>query len=61
MMKNALKPLLLAALMALPLVTSAYASRVDDLLARLVDLAWPVDAPSDLQTDPLTPSTPGAH
>lgn len=37
-MKNALKPLMLATLMALPLVTSAYASRVDDLLARRQEL-----------------------
>lgn len=38
MMKNALKPLMLAALMSLPLVTAAHASRVDDLLARRQEL-----------------------
>jgi hypothetical protein len=37
-MKNALKPMLLAALMALPLVTAAHAARVDDLLARRQEL-----------------------
>lgn len=38
MMKNLFKPLLLAGLMALPLVHSAYASRVDDLLSRRQEL-----------------------
>ena len=37
-MKNALKPMLLAALMALPMVTAAHAETVDDLLARRQEL-----------------------
>jgi hypothetical protein len=37
-MKHALKPLLLAGLMALPLVQSASARRVDDLLSRRQEL-----------------------
>ncbi|MBN9414261.1 MAG: hypothetical protein J0I12_02425 [Candidatus Eremiobacteraeota bacterium] len=37
-MKNALKPMLLAALMALPMVTAAHAEKVDDLLARRQEL-----------------------
>jgi protein-tyrosine-phosphatase len=37
------------------------ADQIDDLLERLVDLAWPVDDDADLVTDPLAPSTPGDH
>lgn len=37
------------------------ADQIDDLLARLVDLAWPLEAPAELETDPLAPSTPGGH
>lgn len=37
------------------------ADQIDDLLARLVDLAWPLDEPADLETDPLAPSTPGGN
>ena len=37
-MKNVLKPLLLASLMALPMIQTAYASRAEDLLARRQEL-----------------------
>lgn len=37
------------------------ADQIDDLLAHVVDLAWPIDAPSELESDPLAPSTPGGH
>ena len=37
------------------------ADLIDDLLARLVDLAWPLGADLDLETDPLAPSTPGGN
>jgi protein-tyrosine-phosphatase len=37
------------------------ADQIDDLLARLVDLAWPLDDDARLAPDPLAPSTPGDH
>lgn len=37
------------------------ADQIDALLARVVDLAWPVDDTAGLVTEPLAPSTPGDH
>ena len=37
------------------------ADQIDDLLARLVDLAWPIDDDAELVTDHLATSTPGGH
>ncbi len=37
------------------------ADQIDGLLARLVDLAWPVDDDAELANDPLAPSTPGGQ